>query len=95
VQYATWPPATPLTALCAPRRGVPGRSQRTKRTSNDFGAGARDEVSFAEHLSDFMHEKLARNQTFTARCVPNMYLFCTFSSQNRAEIDPIVAAFTG
>jgi len=32
--------------------------------------------------------KLARNQMFRARCVPNMYLFGTFSAQNSPEIAP-------
>ena len=33
--------------------------------------------------------KLARNQMFTARCVPNMHLFGTFSAQNPSEIAPL------
>ena len=41
---------------------------------------------FCQAPIDFVRRKLARNQTFMARCVPNMYLFGTFSAQNTAEM---------
>jgi hypothetical protein len=39
--------------------------------------------------------KSARNQMFTARFVPNMYLFGTFSAQYATEIAPLFLPFPG
>lgn len=69
-------------------------SQRTKQALNDLEPSARPS-EFCQAPTDFVHRKLVRNQTFMARYVPKMYLFCNFSAQDEPDIVPLCQLFVG
>src|SRR5260370_27159501 len=90
---ATWQPATPLTPPCAPTSGYPGLRPKEQNGPRMIWSQVLVQCEFCQAPIDFVHRKLARNQTFTARCVPDMYLFGTFSPQMHPKSRPPVANF--
>jgi hypothetical protein len=71
-----------------------GCSQRMEGTFLDWNDLAPAIVTneFCRALVVLARRKLARNQMFTARYVPNMYLFGTFSAQNPTQNRAIATA---
>jgi hypothetical protein len=87
---ATWLLRMPLRARRAPRNGVLP-CPRNVSAKNDC---ARELLTnrLCRTVLGLATPKLARNQMFTARCVPNMYLFGTSSAQNAPENSAMIAA---
>jgi hypothetical protein len=71
-----------------PRSGHLAECRRNVSANDDLAFGRPVTSEFRRSIFVLGAPKLARNQIFTARCVPNMYLFGTFSAQNTPEIAP-------
>jgi hypothetical protein len=63
--------------------------------NDDLAFGRPVTSEFCRSLFILATPKLARNQMFRARYVPNMYLFGTFSAQNPREIGPLLPPSRG
>jgi hypothetical protein len=73
---------------CAAKKWPSGRVPPERFWQRRFGIRTPVTREFCRSLFVLARRKLARNQMFRARCVPNMYLFGTFSAQNPPKIAP-------
>ena len=79
-------PPTPLSARARPRSGHLAECRRSVSANDDWAFGWPLSNEFCRTPLVLSTPKLARNQMFTARCVPNTYLFRTFSAQNATKL---------